>query len=151
MSDSWLHYGLCSPWNSPGQNTGVGSLSLLQGIFPTQGSSPGLPHCRKNLYQLRHKGSPRILAWVAYPHSSRSSQPRNWTGVSCIAGGFFTNWAIREALVTSWVDPKCNHEVPNERVRRKERRYCAAGRGEENFSSTLQFCMWGLWIKLITD
>ena len=41
-----------SPWNSPGQNTGVGSLSFLQGIFPTQGSNPGLPHCRQILYQL---------------------------------------------------------------------------------------------------
>ena len=44
--------------NSPGQNTGVGSLSLLQGIFPTQGSNPGLSHCRQILYQLSHKGSP---------------------------------------------------------------------------------------------
>ena len=60
-----------------GQNTGVGSLSLLQGIFPTQGSNPGLPHCRQILYQLSHKGSPRILESVAYPFSSRSSQPRN--------------------------------------------------------------------------
>ena len=47
------------PWNSPGQNTGVGSLSLLQGIFPTQASNPGLPCCRKILYQLSHKGSSR--------------------------------------------------------------------------------------------
>ena len=47
-----------SPWNSPGQNTGVGSLSLLQVIFPTQGSNPGLPHCRRILYQLSFKGSP---------------------------------------------------------------------------------------------
>ena len=45
-------HGLCSPQNSPGQNTGVGSLSLLQGIFPTQGSNPGLPHCRQIPYQL---------------------------------------------------------------------------------------------------
>ena len=67
-----------SPWNSPGRNTGVGSLSLLQGIFPTQGSNPGLPCCRWILYQLIHKGSPRILQWVAYPFFSRSSQPRNW-------------------------------------------------------------------------
>ena len=81
----------CSPWNSPGQNTGVGSLSLLQGIFPTQGSNPGLPHGRRILYQLSHKGSPRMLEWVAYPFSSRSSRPRNQTRVSCIAGGFFTN------------------------------------------------------------
>ena len=46
-----------SPWNSPDQNTGVGSLSLLQGIFPTQGLNQGLPHCRQTLYQLSHKGS----------------------------------------------------------------------------------------------
>ena len=98
VSDSLWPHGLYSPWNSPDQNTGVGSLSLRQGIFLTQGSNPGLPHCRRNLYQLSHKGSPRILEWVAYPFSSRSSRPRNWTGVSCIiAGGFFTNWAIREA------------------------------------------------------
>ena len=58
MSDSLWPHGLYSPWNSPGQNTGVGSLSLLQGIFPTQGSNPGLPHCRWLLYQLSHKGSP---------------------------------------------------------------------------------------------
>ena len=54
---------LCDPmdytvWNSPGQNSGVGSLSLLQGIFPTQGSNPSPPHCRQILYQLSHKGSP---------------------------------------------------------------------------------------------
>ena len=49
----------CSPWNSPGHSTGVGSLSLLQGIFLTQGSNPGLPHCRQILYQVSHKGSPR--------------------------------------------------------------------------------------------
>ena len=58
MSDSLWPHGLYSPWNSPGQNTGVGSLSLLQGIFPTQGSNPGLPHCRWILYHLSHKGSP---------------------------------------------------------------------------------------------
>ena len=46
-----------TPWNSPGQSTGVGSLSLLQGIFPTQGSNPGLLHCRRILYQLSHKES----------------------------------------------------------------------------------------------
>ena len=47
-----------SPWNSPGQNTGLGTLSVLQGIFPTQGSNSGLPHCRRILYQLSYKGSP---------------------------------------------------------------------------------------------
>ena len=58
MSDSLRHHGLYSPCNSPGQNTGVGSLSLLQGIFPAQGLNPGLPHCRRILYQLSHQGSP---------------------------------------------------------------------------------------------
>ena len=61
----------------------------------TQGSNPGLPYCREMLYRLSHQGSPRILEWVAHPFSSRSSWPRNWTGVSCIAGRFFTYWAIR--------------------------------------------------------
>ena len=55
VSDSLRPYGLHNPWNSPGQNTGVGSFFLLQGIFPTQGSNPGLPHCRQILYQLRHR------------------------------------------------------------------------------------------------
>ena len=57
MSDSLRPHGLCSPWNSVGQNTGVGSLSLLQGIFPTQGLNPGLPHCGQILYQVSHQGS----------------------------------------------------------------------------------------------
>ena len=90
-SRSALPHWLYSPWNSPGQNSGVGSLSLLQGIFPTQGLNPGLLHCRWIPYHLSHKGNPRILEWVAYPFSRGSSQPRNRTGVSCIAGGFFTN------------------------------------------------------------
>ena len=58
VSDSLRPRELYSPWNSPGQNTGVDSLSLLQGIFPTQGWNPGLLHCRWILYQLSHKGSP---------------------------------------------------------------------------------------------
>ena len=95
MSDSLWPQVLYSLWNSPGQNTGVGGLSLLRGIFPTQRLNPGLPHCSWILYQLCHKGSPGTLEWVAPPFSSRSSRPGNWTGVSCIAGGIFTNWAIR--------------------------------------------------------
>ena len=90
-------------WNSPGQNTGVGSLSLFQAIFPTQGSNPGLPNCRRILYQLSHKGSSRILEWVAYPFSSGSSWSSNWTGVSCTARGFFTNWAKREGFTRAFV------------------------------------------------
>ena len=79
------------------KNTGVGSRSLLRGIFPTQGLNQVLLHCRQILYQLSHKGSPRILEGVTHPFSSRSSWPRNQTRVSCIAGRFFTTWAIREA------------------------------------------------------
>ena len=72
-------------------------LYLLQEIFPTQRSNPGLLHCKWILYKLNHKGSPRILEWVAYSFSSWSSWPRNQTGISCIAGRFFTSWAIRES------------------------------------------------------
>ena len=114
VKDTQLCPTLCDPhelyssWNSPGQNTGVNSLSLLQGIIPTQGSNPCLLHYRRILYQLSHKGSPRILEWVSFPFSSRSSQPRDLHQVSCISGGFFTNWAISKALKTEekWLNPQ---------------------------------------------
>ena len=64
VSDFFQPHGLYSPRNSPGQNTGMGSRSLLQGIFPTQGSKPGLPHCRQILYQLNHQGSPKYILSV---------------------------------------------------------------------------------------
>ena len=83
--------------NSLGKNIEVDCHALLQGIFPTQGSNPGLLHCRRILYPLSHQESPRTLEWVAYPFSRGSSQPRNRTRLSCIAGGFFTSWATREA------------------------------------------------------
>ena len=79
-----------------------GSCFLLQGIFPTQGSNPSLPHCRQILYQLSHQRSLRKLNWVAYPFSRGSSWPMNWTGVSSIAGGFFTSWDTREAPKQVW-------------------------------------------------
>jgi len=56
----------------------MGNLSLLQGIFSTQGSRPALPHCRRILYQLSHKGSLRILEWVAYPFSRVSHTIKKW-------------------------------------------------------------------------
>ena len=93
-----------SPWDSSSQNTRVCSLSFLQGIFPTKGPNPGLPYCRWTLYQLSHKGSPRILEWVAYPFSSRSSQPRNWTGISCTDGqggpACCGSWGLEESGTT---------------------------------------------------
>ena len=58
VSDSLWPHRLYNPWNSPCQNTGVGSLSLLKGIFPTQGSNPALLHWRQILYQLSYPGSP---------------------------------------------------------------------------------------------
>ena len=59
VSDSLQPHGLYSPWNSPGKNTGIDSLSLLQGIFPTQGSNSGLPYGRQILYQLSPPGRPK--------------------------------------------------------------------------------------------
>ena len=76
--------------------------SLLQGIFPTQGSNPGVLHCRWILYQLSHQRSPRILEWVVNPFSSGSFWLKNRTGVSCNAGRFFTSWAYREEDVGSF-------------------------------------------------
>ena len=150
--------GSCIHGDSPGKNTGVGFHTLLQGIFPTQGSNPGLPCGRQILYYLSHQGSPWILKWIAYAFTVQgillaeywSGQPfpypgdlpnpgieprcpalqvdslpaepagmprilkwvaclfsrgsfqlRNQTGVSCIAGGFFTSWATRESLYES--------------------------------------------------
>ena len=66
--------------------TGMCSLSLLQGIFLTQGSNPGLPHHRWILSQLSHKGSPRTLEWVAYPFSSGLgflTQESDWGLLHC--------------------------------------------------------------------
>ena len=96
---------LCDPINcswsgssvhgdSPGKNTGVGCHALLQGIFPTQGTNPGLPHYRWIFYHLSHQGSPWILEWVAYLFSRGSSWPRNQTWISWIAGWFFTSLEI---------------------------------------------------------
>ena len=67
------------------------AFAFSGGSSLTRGSNPGLLHCKRILHQLTHQGSPRMLGWVAYPFSSRSSQPRNRTSVSCMAGRFFTN------------------------------------------------------------
>ena len=78
VSDSLWPRGLYSPWNSPGQNTGVGSLSLLQGIFPTQGSNLGLLHCRWILYQLSHQGSPLSSVQREYSRQRKQQVQRPW-------------------------------------------------------------------------
>ena len=115
VSNSLLPHGPYGSWNSPGQDTGVGSHFLLQGIFPTKVSNPSLLHCRQILYQLSHEGSPKILERVAYTFSNRSSWLWNQTGVSCIAGGFFTNWAMREVVSEnhSWGSRELLHCSPS--------------------------------------
>ena len=67
------------------------AISFSRGSTLAQGSNPDLPHCRQILYRLSHQRSPRIVAWVAYPFFRGTFQPRNQTGVSCIAGRFFTS------------------------------------------------------------
>ena len=81
-----------SPWNSPGQNTGVGSHSLLQGIFP--GVKPRSPALQMDSLQAEPQGK---FKWIAYPFAGRSALHRNKIRVSCIADKVFTNWAMREA------------------------------------------------------
>ena len=73
MSEFLQPHELYSPWNSPGQNTGVGSLFLLQGIFPTQGLNPGLLHCREMLYQLSHREAQAY--WTGWPIPSPGDLP----------------------------------------------------------------------------
>ena len=106
VSDSLRPRGLYSPWNSPGQNTGVDSLSLLQGIFPTQGSNPGLPRCRRILYQLSHKGSPPKKAIIKpgarVAHMCRKCPPPHQNSgpgicipaISPLAKGYSQGWGI---------------------------------------------------------
>ena len=73
VSDSLRLHGLYSPWNSPGQNTGVGRLSLLQGLVPTQGLNPGLLHWGRILYQLSYQGSPNGYKGVLKLHCAYRS------------------------------------------------------------------------------
>ena len=70
VSDSLRPHGLYSLWNSPGQNTGVGSASLLQGIFPIQGLNPSLPYCRRILYQ--------VELWGKYTLSALKNNKNKW-------------------------------------------------------------------------
>ena len=85
VSNSLGPHGLYSSWNFPGQNTGVGSLSLLQGIFPIHGSNPGLPHCRWILLPAEPPGKPKntevsslsLLQWLFL------TQESNWGLLHC--------------------------------------------------------------------
>ena len=91
--DSLKPHELYNPWNSLGQKTGVDSLSLLQGIFPTQDSNPGLPHCRQILYQLSHKGRPKVLFLISINITSKKAFPEipvcNWKHKQAQLGQFW--------------------------------------------------------------
>ena len=95
VSDSLWPHGLYSSWNPPGQNTEVGSLSFLQGIFPTQGSNPSLPHCRQILYQLNHKGSP-------YPISSIQVLVPGSAFWRIQTGTLALTFRLKDAELTTW-------------------------------------------------
>ena len=71
----WTVTLLC-PWDSPGKSSGVGCHFLLQGIFSTQGSNPGLLHCRQILYHLSHRGSPLVKLLLLLLLLSRISRVR---------------------------------------------------------------------------
>ena len=105
MSNSLQPHGLYGPWNSLGKNTGVSSRSLLQGIFPIQGRNSGFLHCGQILFQLNHKGIPRILEWVALPLSRGSSKPRDQTQVFHNAGGLFSSLSRLLSIQHTWRNP----------------------------------------------
>ena len=110
VSYSLQLHGLCSPWNSPGQNTGVGSCSPIQGIFPAQRANPGLPRCRWILLSAESPGkpkntgvgSPSLLEWIFL------NQESNWGLLHCRqilhqlsyqrSPKIFTMWPFKEVL-----------------------------------------------------
>ena len=86
VSDSLRPLGLYSPWNSPDQNTGERlpiTIPFSRGIFPTQGSSPDLPHFKWILYQLSYKGSQRISGWVSNPFSCYKNYLHYYVCLTC--------------------------------------------------------------------
>ena len=95
MSKSLRPHELYSPWDSPGRNTGVGSLSLLQGIFPTQRWNLDLPHCRQIPYRLSHQGEPMRR----HTHTA-AGKLRNECGATGnqLRPGQTVNWAADRGL-----------------------------------------------------
>ena len=128
---------------------GILQARILEWVaFPfSRGSSqPRSLTLQQILYQLSHKGSPRILKWVAYPFSSGSSWPRNQTGVSCISGGFFTNWATREAHKLGLSRPTCHTTL--KLVWKKRFRPCF---GLPGWPSRERWCYRKFWIVISWD
>ena len=96
----------------------MGSLSLLQGIFPTQGLNPGLPHCKWILYQLSHKGSPRILEWVANPFPGDLPDPGIELGSPALQAdslltelsGKLKNWCFWTVVLEKTLESPLNYK-----------------------------------------
>ena len=116
MSDSLQPHGLYSPWNSPGQNTGVGSLSLLRGTFPAQGLNQGLLHCRRILYQLSYQGSPEsesesCSVMCDSLQSMEFSRPENWVGsLPLLQEIFLTQGSNPGLLHCRWIIYQLSHK-----------------------------------------
>ena len=125
-SASLLCHWLYSPWNSSAQNSELGNLSLLQGIFATQGSNPGLLHCRQILYQLSHKETPRVQE--SQSNSSRivvkttkaiDIGGRSQDGRGIGRGDHFLSYKFMERRIEWWTKftkklliPSSGHQVP---------------------------------------
>ena len=134
LSFSVIFNCLQPPWTVPHQaplSMGILQARIMECPSPENLPNPGLPYWRQILYCLSHQESPWTLEWVAYPFSRESSQPRNWTRVSCIAGGFFTSWATRKDLLSHCL---LSHKERQERKQRRQRR-------KEELTSNCQMLM----------
>ena len=110
MSNSLQPHGLYSPWNSPGQNTGVGSLSLLQWIFPTQESTRGLLHCRQIFYQLCYPGEEGDdRGWDGWMAS-----PTQWTWIWAISESWW--WTGKLSVLQSMGSQRVRHDWVTELI-----------------------------------
>ena len=111
MPDSLWPHELYSPWNSLGQDTGIGSLSLLQGIFPTQGSKPGVLHCRQILYHLSHKRG-EWKSWIKTQQSKTkimASSPITLWQIDGETMKTVTDFIFFDSKITA--DGGCSHEI----------------------------------------
>ena len=112
MSDSFWPHGLFSPWNSPGQNTGVSSLSLLQGIFPTQGLNHRSPTLQADSLPTKPRGSPQFIKGTCY-----------WPDLPLFDVNFI-NWPrLLARSQQSYFFPKCLHNTPWRQMKRKVKFY----------------------------
>ena len=110
LCDSMELTKLLCPWDSPGKNTGVGCYSILQGICPTQGSNPGLLHCRQILCHLSYRGGPKIHYFkvsfaLTYFHVSRDNIDKEILDLYC----FLVLLSIKQPL--KWSEVKWSHSV----------------------------------------